>query len=93
MVTAVAFSVEGSVCAAGTFSGKVHFFSDHLCVPATLLLGQEFDADRASLASNCHRKPQSQLKVRSTRGKNSKGKKITVRCSSSHFQMEWQTHG
>lgn len=52
MCTAVAFSVDGKTAAAGTFSGRVHFFSDTL-------------------------KPKTQLKVRSTRGKNTKGKKIT----------------
>lgn len=52
MCTAVAFSVDGKTTAAGTFSGRIHFFSDTL-------------------------KPKTQLKVRSTRGKNTKGKKIT----------------
>jgi hypothetical protein len=62
MCTAVAFSVDGKTTAAGTFSGRVHFFTDTL-------------------------KPKTQLKVRSTRGKNTKGKKIT------HLQFVSATSG
>lgn len=52
-ITAVAYSVNGEMCAAGSFTGKVSFCSSQL----------EY---------------QSSMRVKSARGKNSKGSKITA---------------
>lgn len=59
MVTAVAFSVDGKTCAAGTFSGRVHFFSDNLCVLALVALASRTELTRACTLSLAARRRRS----------------------------------